>query len=325
MSGRLAVLAERQSGVVGRGQLRDLGIDHAAVAWAVETERWSLWGQRVVVLHNSRPRAAQLWWAAVLHASDGTGEGAALCSGSALQADGFDRFVTNGVHVVVRRGVHVPEAAGVVVHESRRFSAEDIHPARLPPRTRTARSAVDAAAWSRQPRRACAILAAVVQQRMTTVNQLRDELDKAGRVRHRRLLLATLTDIEGGAHSLAEIRVGAACRQAGLRPPDRQVVVTDKSGRRRYLDCEWRLPDGRAVVLEVDGAQHMEIEQWWADMPRERGVVLSGRTVLRCSAAELRTAPRDVTDDLRAAGVPRLPPHLSADRAHSPASMRAIG
>ena len=310
---------------MGRGQLRDLGIDHTAVAWAVETERWSLWGRRVVVLHNSAPRAAQLWWAAVLHASDGTGEGAALCSGSALQANGLDRFETNGVHVVVRRGVHVPDMAGLVVHESRRFTAVDIHPVRLPPRTRTARSAVDAAAWSRQPGRACAILAAVVQQRLATVTQLREELDKAGRVRHRRLLLATLTDIEGGAHSLAEIRVGAACRRAGLRPPDRQVVLSDKSGRRRYLDCEWRLPDGRAVVLEVDGAQHMAVEQWWADMPRERGVVLSGRTVLRCSAAELRTAPRDVTDDLRAAGVPRLQSSVSADQVQSPASMRNIG
>lgn len=88
MSARRAVLSERQGGVVGRGQLRDLGIDRAAVAWAVETERWSLWGQRVVVLHNSAPRAAQSWWAAVLPASDGTGEGAALRSGSALQADG---------------------------------------------------------------------------------------------------------------------------------------------------------------------------------------------------------------------------------------------
>jgi hypothetical protein len=307
MSEGLTQLAERQAGVVGRGQLRGLGFDRHAVRWAVETERWSLWGERVVVLHNAAPRAAQLWWAAVMHGSDGVGEGAALCAGSALQADGFERFETSGVHVVVRRGVHVTDRAGVVVHESRRFSGGDIHPARLPPRTRTARSAIDAAAWSRQPGRACAVLAAVVQQRLTTVDQLREELDQAGRVRHRRLMLAALSDIEGGAQSLAEIRVGAACRRACLRQPDRQAVHTDRSGKRRYLDCEWRLPDGRAVVvLEVDGAQHMAIEQWWADMPRERAVVLSGRTVLRCSAAELRTSPRAVTDDLSAAGVPRL-------------------
>lgn len=298
-------LAEHQVGVVGRGQLSALGVQAVDVEAAVLSERWRTWGDRVVVLQNQPPSGRQLWWACILHASSGVGYGAALCAATALCADGFTGFESGTTHVVVRRGVHVPLMPGLKVHESRRFCVDDIHPVRLPPRTRTPRSAVDEASWSRTRSRACAVLAATVQQRLTTVSRLRAELERAGQVKHHRLMVAVLADVEGGSHSLAELRVPQACRRAGLRPPDRQVVRRDKQGRRRYLDCEWRLPDGRVVVLEVDGAQHMEVKAWWADMPRERGVVLSGRTVLRCSAMEMRVSPTDVTDDLAAAGVAR--------------------
>jgi very-short-patch-repair endonuclease len=87
-------------------------------------------------------------------------------------------------------------------------------------------------------------------------------------------------------------------------PLDRQVVRLDKEGRRRYLDCVWVLPDGRVVVLEVDGSFHAEVRAWWKDMKRERAVVVQGDTVLRCSSMELRLEASDVLADLRAVGVP---------------------
>ena len=86
--------------------------------------------------------------------------------------------------------------------------------------------------------------------------------------------------------------------------PTRQVVRLDKRGRRRYLDCVWVLPDGRVVVLEVDGSFHAEVVAWWSDMKRERAVVIQGDTVLRCSSIELRLEPEDVMADLRRVGVP---------------------
>jgi very-short-patch-repair endonuclease len=74
------------------------------------------------------------------------------------------------------------------------------------------------------------------------------------------------------------------------------------------VDCEWRTPDGRIVVLEIDGSFHAEVTAWWQDIKREREVVLSNRTVLRCSSLELRLEPADVLDDLRRVGVPRIDP-----------------
>ncbi len=98
--------------------------------------------------------------------------------------------------------------------------------------------------------------------------------------------------------------MGRLCREAGLAEPTRQVVRTDKEGRRRYLDCVWILPDGRVIVLEVDGSFHAEVAAWWKDMRRERAVVVSGDTVLRCSTIELRLEAADVLADLKAIGVP---------------------
>jgi len=114
---------------------------------------------------------------------------------------------------------------------------------------------------------------------------------------------AILADIDGGAESLSEIDIGRVCRRFGISPPDRQVRRRDRNGVSRYTDCEWRLPDGRVVVLEIDGAFHMEAEHWAADMTRQRGLVIDGCIVLRCSNLELRRQPEAVVRDLLALGV----------------------
>jgi very-short-patch-repair endonuclease len=77
-------------------------------------------------------------------------------------------------------------------------------------------------------------------------------------------------------------------------------------GRLRYLDAEWKLKDGRRVVLEVDGAHHLEVTSWQSDMRRERSLVVGGAQVLRATAIELRVEPTLVVADLRAIGVPRV-------------------
>ena len=125
---------------------------------------------------------------------------------------------------------------------------------------------VDAAVWSRRPRTAVALLAAAVQQRLSTAARLRAELDVTGQVRHRRLLQACLIDIEGGSQALSEIDFVQLCRRAKLPPPTRQVKRRDRHGRVRYLDACWVLPDGRVITVEVDGAIHLMVQSYWDDM-----------------------------------------------------------
>lgn len=299
----LEELAQQQAGVLRREQLAALGVDHRAVIRHVRASRWAPWGRRVVALQNVPLTGVQLWWAAVLHA----GPGGALAGLTALEAGGLTGFEDReATHLVVPRGIKVPSRPGLVVHESRRLSPDDHHPGRTLPQLRPARACIDAAAWSRQPRRAIAVLAATVQQRLSTAAQLRAALASAGQVRHARLMRSHLDDIAGGAEALSEIDLVRLCRTFGLEPPAQQQIRRASDGRRRYLDCLWELPDGSTVVLEVDGAHHLSVEQWSRDMRRERSLVLRVGKVLRCSAYEARCEQAALAADLVAAGVPRL-------------------
>jgi hypothetical protein len=302
MSSRLARLLSHQDNVATIPQLVAAGVSAHGVKAHVDARRWTRYGDRCIVAHNSTPTRAQWRWIAVL---DNRGP-AALAGFSALEVRGFTFFGDEPglIHVVVQRGARYHRFPDVKVHESRRFSPADIVVARGVPRLPAARSAVDAGAWQAHPRYACAVLAAVVQQRICSALDLDAALQTVGRVRHKQAMRLAVDDIAGGAEALGEIDVAAMCRRFGLRPPRRQRFRRDRAGRRRYLDCEWELEDGRVVVLEVDGSHHVEVEHWEADMKRERGVVISRRTVLRCTATEARHDQRALAADLVAVGVP---------------------
>jgi hypothetical protein len=244
-------------------------------------------------------------WIALLDA----GFPSALSSHSALEIFGFKSFATEAelVHIVVPRGAKVADLPGVQLHESRRFKGGDICVRQGFPCTAPARSTVDAAAWQPWPRFAMTMLAAAVQQRICSVKQLDDALAVAGRVKHKQYMRLALKDIAGGAESLGEIDMASLCRRFKLRPPDRQRIRRDPTGRRRYLDCEWELANGTVIVLEIDGSHHHLVEHWEADMKRERKIVISRRWVLRATSAEVHLEPGTVFADLRAMGIPTLP------------------
>jgi hypothetical protein len=168
---------------------------------------------------------------------------------------------------------------------------------------KAARAMVDSASWKSHPRLACALLAASVQQRLVVVEQLAAEIAGAGCIRHRRVMARALEDIAGGSQALSEIDFGRICRKAGLPRPERQVVRADAAGRRRYVDAQLTRPDGRVVLIEVDGAVHLRADRWWDDQTRSNEVVLSepGAIMLRFPAAVLRTDEATVISQLRRA------------------------
>ena len=65
---------------------------------------------------------------------------------------------------------------------------------------------------------------------------------------------------------------------------------------------------GGILVLEVDGAFHMEVTQWAADKRRARRISSADRVVLGATAFEVRHEPAEVARDLIAlAVVSRVP------------------
>jgi len=294
-----------QGGVATLKQLEHAGVTRSFVASQVAAHRWRRLGGHCVLTHNHAPTPMQRTWLAVLQPAPPV----ALAAWTSLQTVGFSFFGREMqlTHIVVPRGAKFTAPPWLKVHESRRFGVEDVDPRSRIPCTRVARSSLDAAAWQPSIRYACALLAAVVQQRLCTASDLADELPFVGRIRHKAHLRLAIQDIAGGAEALSEIDIAATCRRFALRPPDRQRIRRDHDGRKRYLDCEWTLEDGSVVVLEVDGGHHMLVEHWGRDMKRERGVVISGRRVLRATAIEARHEQAELAADLLAIGVPRLP------------------
>jgi hypothetical protein len=293
----LADVAVAQDGIVRRDQLRraDPALDRGRVRRELAGERWAMPARNVIALHNGPLTRHQSWHVAV--AAHGT-QLAALAGLTAAEAHGLQGFETTLIHVLVPRGARVQKLAGVKVHESRRFTASDLHPTRQPAMVTVERAVIDAATWSPRPRRACAIVAAAVQQRLTTPERLADCLAGAGQIRHRRLLSAVLLDVAGGAQALSELDLVLLCRAYGLPEPRRQVVRRDRHGRRRWLDAVFDLPDGRELVAEIDGAAHLLVEHYVDDLDRTAELLIDGKVVVRFAAVTLRVAPERVADQL---------------------------
>lgn len=255
--------------------------------------------RRQPVLHRGPLTYRQRCWAYVLHA----GQPALVNGRSALLLAGLTGWGDDSVHVLVPKSRCVPPLPGLILHETRRWPKVSMPGL---PRTTVERAAVDAAIRIRHPRSACGVLAAVVQQRLAAADALLAEMAASGRVRHQNVLRQALHDIGGGSQALSEIDFFRLCRRARLPAPARQVRRTDPSGRVRYVDAEWLLPDGRRVVVEVDGAIHLQPHNYWADMSRDNARSLQGDLVLRFPSIAFLIEPDVVIAQLQRALAPLL-------------------
>jgi hypothetical protein len=310
----LEALAERQRAVVRRHQLESAGMTNGQIDRMLTARRWQSDADGlVVVLHNGPLTTEQQESVAVLAG----GRLCGLAARTAAARAGLRRWPAVKIEVLVPRGTTYPRVrlADVKVHESRRFSAEDLHVSAWPPRVRVERALVDAAVWSTRPRPACGVLAAGVQQRLTSADRLQDELERAGQVRFRRLLRSALVDIGGGAQAVSEIDFGRFCRRNGLPTPIRQAVRRDRNGRRRYIDATLVGPSGRTVRVEIDGALHLLVETYWDDMYRDNEVSIAGERQIRLPSYVMYADDPDALDQLRRALDLSGPPAQDSARA----------
>lgn len=284
-----------------------MGISATRIEHEIDAGRWMRIAPSVVIFQNGPLIRPQMLWLGVLHG----GQDAVLSHLTACETHGLRWTLDPVIHVLTPKGDLVEPLPGFRFRHTRRpYLHWSLAAGRLPARLRVDHAALLVAERDNHLRRAIGLLAATVQQGLTTADRLILASTQICKLRHGNMLKLALGDIAGGAQSFAEIDAVRLCHEAGLRAPDRQTRRRDKTGRWRWLDLEWRLADGRTIVLEVDGSFHMRTEHWWKDQKRERGIVIGGAMVLRCSSIELRLEPDDVMDDLRAAGVPTRNPFV---------------
>ncbi|HEX4019210.1 MAG TPA: hypothetical protein VHX15_20915 [Frankiaceae bacterium] len=254
-------------------------------------------GPVAIALHNGPLTEEQQRWATVLSA----GGGAGLAGRTALELAGLRGWGTPAIQLLTPVGGHPPRLPDIAVelHQTRRNEAYRFHLLGQPPRTTVERSALDAASWSTNPRACAGVLAAVVQQRLSTAPRLLEEMEKSGPIRHRPLMTHTLEDIAGGAQALSEIDIGKLCRRHGLMVTARQAVRYDAQGRRRYLDGFVIGRNGKQVAFEVDGAVHLFVRSYWEDMERANELLIAGIPLLRFPSLAVRIDGEKVVDQFR--------------------------
>jgi hypothetical protein len=298
----VTLLAEAQQGMLARRQLRALGVTWDHVLTHLRAERWATRSAVVVSTFTGVPTREQRAWLGVLHA----GPPAIVGGLTGLEFQGLRNWHRDDITVLVDDEEHLEPLEGIEWFRTRRpldlWHAKD----RELPMARVEPAALLRAAHEPSWRTAQGLLAAVVQQKLTTPAALRAQLDRMKPLRRAPRFRVLLSEFEGGAQSLAEVDVKRMCLDHLLPLPTRQRRRKDRTGRWRYTDCEWDLPDGRVLVLEVDGAFHMEVEHWEDDIRRQRGLTTPGRVVVRCTAREVRDEPFQLAADLRALGLGAL-------------------
>jgi hypothetical protein len=274
----------------------------AKVRHLVDSGRWRRICRGVLCAQTGALTRDQQWWVAVLAA----GPGAILGGLAAARAGGLrGRWRYEAVDVLVpyarrradllrRLPVDLP---AVRVRRTRRLPREHFQRAR-PNRTTMARSLVDAASWMRTDDEAQSIVAAGCQQRLVTPDEVRAAVARRPNLARRGLVLETAAYAEGGATALSEIDLVRLCRRYGLPAPDLQERRTDAGGRTRFVDAYWRR---WRLQVEVDGAHHLDVGQWAADMRRQNEIWIAGDRILRFPAWLVRRKPDEVATQLRAA------------------------
>jgi very-short-patch-repair endonuclease len=282
----------RQHNVISRRQaLRHL--TRTALYHQVDSGRWQQPVRSVFVAQTGPIGVPQQRWIGVL-ASRGP-----LAAFSALEVLGLKGYAKPYTEILItanRRVRLTPPAT--VIRRSACLTVEDVLTGGSPPTTVAARSLVDAAQWARDDAEAVAVIAAGFQQRLVFSGEVLAVLDRLSGVRREALIRQAVQDARGGSHSISEVQFLQLCRRNGLPEPTRQMVRKDSRGRKRYRDA---LFEEFGIHVEIDGAQHMEVRAWSADMVQHNEIAITGDRLLRFTAWQIRREPETVARQLRAA------------------------
>ena len=282
----MAVLAERQHGVVSRDQLMRIGFKPGAIRRRIEAGR--LYGAHRGVYVVGRPALDQRgrWLAAVL----AYGDGAVLSHRSAAKLWGLTGRDPGDVDVTALRGRAGRQ--GIVFHQCQ-IEAEDVTVDAAIPVTTATRTLFDLAEVVHPPhlRAAC------------------EEADRLGLLEMKEL--ERIVERGWGRHALKPIRpilietrryedvrsplednFARFCRERRLTPPITNVLILGYE-----VDALW--PDGR-LIAELDGfAFHAHRAAFERDRARDAALLVAGYRVIRITHRRLLSEPDAIAAEIR--------------------------
>jgi hypothetical protein len=264
----------------------------AAGAAAVRTElrarRWQIPAAGIIVMHNGPLTDDQRLWVTLTAAPSGSllgGLAAARYDGLLGLCPYNLTVVTPGhCHGAPRSAAAVPADWNVAWRWSTKLGDADVNDGAVPPRTRLARSLIDAASERVAAKRSRVIILAGVQQRLLVTAALWDALSRRGPCRNRRIIVVSILDAEGGIQSLPEQEFDVIRRGLHLPEPKRQRVLRRRDGR-YYLDADW--PDF-GIRVEIHGIPHSYVQNWDSDLLRQNDITIEGGGLLIFSSHAIR-------------------------------------
>lgn len=289
----ISELAERQHGVVGRGQLVRLGFEEGAIARRLSLGRLHEVRQGVYAPGRLPLSRQGEWMAAVLT----FGPDAVLSHWSAAALWMIRPNSREAIDVTAPR-------------KSRSWRGIKRHHKALPPDEITVKDGIPVTTVPRTIFDLAATEPSDVVENLLREAEFREHRDKLslldlvkrypGRrgVRRVRLALEALEDDPPGRRRRGlEERFPPFLRRHGLPQPrfNDWIVLGDK---RYQVDCHW--PEARLIV-ELDSWQaHGTRSAFRSDRARDRALLLAGYRVLRITWAQLDDEPERIAADLRA-------------------------
>lgn len=280
--------ASQQGNVMRLGDLYDLGVTPGQRVAQARARRWIPIPRKGVVVSSADEETC--YRLALVQ----VGRGAAIGGVTALQLAGLKGYDDKAIHVWVRKSFSKASAEGVDVHESRRWTTDDLVGSGIPRATPTI-AAIQSALWAKTGRQAATLLAMAVQQRLVHPEELGVEFDRVRRHQFRTLLRQVIADISGGAQSINELDFAVLCRAHGLPEPTRQERRQSPQGR-IYLDVYW---EAYRVRLEVNGAGHGILVNAMSDEIRTLDAQAEGDAAVQVSVLTIRVEPLPLMEALR--------------------------
>jgi len=287
----VALLAERQHGVLTRAQALKCGISSSSIDRRLRLGTWERLHQGTYRLAGTERSFEQSVKAACL-------AGGPRSIASHRSAAGIYSLpgMARRVEITVPRSQRV-QIEGVIVHRAHRMDAVDRLVEKRIPVTSVARTLIDLS--EALPAEELAVpLDYVLAHRMAPLRYLWDRLDALGNGRQgagtlARLLSARSRDVRQ-PQSDFECGLRDALTGAGLPAPEPQYPVRLPQGRMAYLDFAY--PEAR-LALEADSyVHHSSLTDWSLDHTRNSELVALGWRVLPVTYRELELHPAATAD-----------------------------